>query len=354
MNITLKIKILLILALCLGLSACTINLPNTLLNSQGEIQGNQLLIGKSYILKAGNVINGDIVGIGADLTLETGSMVEGNILLIGSSLEMGGIVKGDLDLFAGNSRLMKSAILNGDINQFLHHVVIEHDAQVTGEINSLFFPGFSTDQISAFFSSAAEWFNPNRWFLWDFSRTVVVSLLALLLIIILRKPAQRISSQIQSQPIIAWGTGIFIALATPFVALILIITICLLPVGLLLLLVLALSYLFGWLALGIVMGRLVQLWLRTHWSDELQAFLGSFILGFFTSIIGWIPCIGWIFNFTVGCIGLGAVIITRFGTISPPVNSISEPITLVNEPPKKPDIKPLLDKSKKKKTNLKK
>ncbi len=349
MSITLKIKLLLILILCLGLSACNINTPLAELNLEGELQGNQLFIGKSFTLEAGNVIKGDIVGIGTDLTLKSGSVVEGNILLIGSSLEMGGIVKGDLNLFAGNSRIIKSAILNGDINQFFHHVVLEQNAQVTGEMNSFIFPGFPAEQISGFISTATEWVRPNRWFMWGFSRTLVISLLALLAVLLLRKKTTRISTQIQSQPLIAWGAGIFIALATPFVAIILIITICLMPIGLLLLLALALSYLLGWLALGIVMGKLTQRWLRTHWTEELQAFMGSLILGLVTSIIGWIPCIGWIFNFIIGCIGLGAVIITRFGTVAPQGNLISDPITLVDEPPKLPDMKPVAEKPKKNK-----
>ena len=349
MHSTLKIKLLLILMSCLGLNACNINTPLAMKNSQGELRGNQLLIGRSFTLEAGNIIKGDIVGIGTDLTLKPGSMVEGNILLVGSSLEVGGIVKGDLNLFAGNSRIIKSAVLNGEINQFFHHVVLEHDAQVTGEMNSFTFPGFPAEQISGFISIATEWIRPNRWFLWDFSRTLVLSLLALLALILLKKPATRISSQIQFQPFVTWGAGIFIALATPFVALILIITICLLPIGLLLLLALALSYLLGWLALGIVTGKLAQRWLRTHLSEELQTFMGSLILGLVTSIIGWIPCIGWIFNFVIGCIGLGAVITTRFGTKAPQGNLVSDSITLVDEPTQLPELKPVAEKPKKNK-----
>jgi len=344
-----KINLFLILMLSLGLSACNINTPLAMQNSQGESQGNQLFIGRSFTLEAGNIIKGDIVGIGTDLTLKPGSMVEGNILLIGSSLEVGGIVKGDLNLFAGNSHIIKSAILNGDINQFFHHVELEHDARVTGEMNSFTFPGFPAEQISGFVSTVTEWIKPNHWVIWDFSRTLVLSLLALLSVMLLRKQTKRISSQIQSQPVIVWGAGFFIALATPIVALILIITICLLPVGLLLLLAIALSYILGWLALGVVIGKLSQRWLRTQWHEELQAFIGSLMLGLVTSIIGWIPCIGWIFNFIIGCIGLGAVIITRFGTIAPQDNLISDPIILVDEPPKQPEIKPVAEKPKKNK-----
>jgi hypothetical protein len=331
----LKIKLFLILLLCMGLSACAINSPLTPQNTQGELQGNQLFIGKSFTLDSGKIIRGDIVGIGTDLTLKPGSLVEGNILLIGSSLEAGGIIKGDLNLFAGNSHLVKSAILNGSINQVFHHVVIDHDAQVSGEINSFSFPGFPTEQISSIVSTAAKWFSPDRWFLWDFSRTLVLGVLALLTVILLKKPALRVQTQIQTQPVISWGAGIFIALATPILSVILIITICLLPIGLVLFIASGLAFLFGWLAVGIVIGKLVQQWLRTQWSDEMQAFLGSLLFGLITSVIGWIPCIGWIFNFMVGCIGLGAVIITRFGTLSLETNIKNLPSSPQNEPPKK-------------------
>ena len=353
MQRTLKINLLLVLVLGLGLSSCTIYNPLTEQNLEGELRGNQLFIGKSFTLEAGNIIRGDIVGIGTDITLKPGSLVEGNILLIGSSLEVGGIVKGNLNLFAGISHLEKGAILTGDINQFFHHAIVEQDAQVNGEVNSFFFPGFPTEQISGFISTVAEWVRPNHWFLWDFSRTLITSLLALLAVLLLKKPALRISTQIQSQPLIAWGAGILIFMAAPLIAIILIITICLMPIGLLLLLALALSYLFGWLALGIVFGKLVQQWLRTHWSDELVAFFGTVLIGLVTSIIGWIPCIGWIINFMIGCIGLGAVIITRFGSLIPPENLVSEPITLVDEPSKLSEKKPVPEKPKKNKTKPK-
>jgi hypothetical protein len=344
MRITQKINFFLLLILSLGLSACNINTPFAMQNSLGELKGNQLLIGRSFVLESENIIKGDIIGIGADLTLKPGSLVEGNILLFGSSLEVGGIVKGDLNLFAGNSRIIKSAILNGDINQFFQHVVLEQSAQVTGEISSFTFPGFPAEQFSGFISKLTEWFRPNRWLLWDLLRTLGLSFLALLAIILLRKSTTRICSQIQSQPFVAWGAGIFIALVTPFVALILMITICLLPIGLLLLMALALSYLLGWLTLGMVVGNLIQRWLQTHWVEEIQVFVGSLIFGMVMSIIGWIPCIGWLFNFIISCIGLGAVIITKFGVIAPRSNLIFDPITLVNEPPKQPEIKPMANK----------
>jgi hypothetical protein len=354
MRMTHKIKFFLILLLCIGLSACAINTPLTLQNTQGELLGNQLFIGKSFTLDAGKIIRGDIVGIGTDLTLKPGSLVEGDILLIGSSLEAGGIVKGDLNLFAGNSHLAKSAILEGSINQFFHHVVIDHDAQISGEINAFSFPGFPTEQISGVVSTAAQWFSPNRWFLWDFSRTLIISILTLLTAMLFKKPTMRVQSQINSQPIISWGAGIFIALATPIVALILIITICLLPIGFGLLIALALAYLFGWLAIGTAIGKLVQQWLRIQWSDEVQAFLGSLLFGLITAVIGWIPCIGWIFNFMVGCIGLGAVIITRFGAALSLERTIkTNPITPANEPPKISVIEPMINKPKNRKQKLK-
>ena len=354
MRTMLKINQFLILLLCLGLSSCNINTSFARQDLEGELRGNQLFIGRSFTLEAGNNIVGDIVGIGTDLILKPGSKVDGNILLIGSSLEVGGIINGNLNLFAGNSHINNGAFLTGDINQFFHHAIIEQGVRVSGEINSFFFPGIPMQQISGFISTMTEWVSPNRWFLWDFSSTLVIGLLALLAVLLLRKPTLRISAQIQSQLLIDWGAGIFIFLAAPSIAIILIITICLMPIGLLLFLALALSYLYGWLALGIVIGKLVQTWLRTHWSEELVAFFGSVLLGLVTSIIGWVPCIGWIINFMIGCIGLGAVIITRFGSIIPPESLVSEPILVVSKTSNISEKKPVSEKPKKNKTKSKK
>lgn len=309
-----KISFILILALGLVISACSINQPGFTQTSKMVMRGNQLIIARNFSIPPGCILEGDIVAMGANISLSPGAMVKGNILLIGSSLESKGIIHGDLNLLAGSVVLRDGSILNGDINQLFNHVILDQKAQVIGSINSISFPGISTERITGLITFISNRFNPQNWLKWGIIQITATSFLALLTGIWLKKRMVVMNRQIQSQPLLSWGAGVMSLAIVPIVSVILIITICLSPLGLFMLVTLAILYLAGWIALGISAGTVLQVWLKTQWPYELQAFLGTFMLGITTTIIGWIPCLGLMVNILLGCIGLGAVIITRFGS----------------------------------------
>lgn len=309
-----KISFILILALGLVISACSINQPGFTQTSKMVMRGNQLIIARNFSIPPGCILEGDIVAMGANISLSPGAMVKGNILLIGSSLESKGIIHGDLNLLAGSAVLRDGSILNGDINQLFNHVILDQKAQVIGSINSISFPGISTERITGLITFISNRFNPQNWLKWGIIQITATSFLALLTGIWLKKRMVVMNRQIQSQPLLSWGAGVMSLAIVPIVSVILIITICLSPLGLFMLVTLAILYLAGWIALGISAGTVLQVWLKTQWPYELQAFLGTFMLGITTTIIGWIPCLGLMVNILLGCIGLGAVIITRFGS----------------------------------------
>lgn len=307
-------NLLLILALNLVISACSVNFPGNSVTSPAVVtHGNQLIIGRDFTLAPGEMIEGDIVAIGADITLTSGSMVKGNILILGSSLENRGIIKGNLNLLAGNAYLRNGSILNGDINQLFNHVIIENKAQVTGEINTISFPEAPAKEMGNLITLLSERFNPQNWLIRDTVRIIVTSVLALLAGIFLRKRMVIMVQQLRVQPYLSWGVGILTITLVPIFSILLIVTICLLPLGLMLMVTLALAYLLGWIILGITCGNIIKLWLRTRWPFELQAFIGSLVIGIFSMLIGRIPCMGWTFNILIGCMGLGTILITRLG-----------------------------------------
>jgi len=309
-----KISFILILALGLVISACSINQPGFTQTSKIVLRGNQLIIARNFSIPPGCILEGDIVAMGANISLSPGAMVKGNILLIGSSLESKGIIHGDLNLLAGSAVLRDGSILNGDINQLFNHVILDQKAQVIGSINSISFPGIPTERITGLITLISNRFNPQNWLKWGIIQITATSFLALIAGIWLKKRMVVMNRQIQSQPLLSWGAGVMALAIVPIVSVILIITICLSPLGLFILAALAILYLAGWIALGISAGTALQACFKTQWPYELQAFLGAFMLGITTTLIGWIPCLGWMFNILLSCIGLGSVIMTRFGS----------------------------------------
>lgn len=309
-----KISIILILALGLMTSACSINQPGFMQTSKMVMRGNQLIIARNFSIPPGCILEGDIVAVGANISLSPGAMAKGNILLIGSTLESKGIIHGDVNLLAGNAILRDGSILNGDVNQLFNHVILDQKAQVIGAINSISFPGIPTERITGLITFISNRFNPQNWLKWGIIQITATSFLALITGIWLKKRMVVMNRQIQSQPLLSGGTGVMVLAIVPIVSIIFIITICLSPLGLFMLIALAFLYLAGWIALGISSGAVLQAWFKTHWPFELQAFLGAFMLGLATTLIGWIPCLGWLLNILLGCIGLGSVILTRFGS----------------------------------------
>ena len=92
--------------------------------------------------------------------------------------------------------------------------------------------------------------------------------------------------------------------------------IILIPVTFVAVLLLIAAWLLGWVALGFEVGRRIANALKIEMAPAISAGIGTFILlfvlGGFTQLVS---CIGWLPQTLVGLWGLGAVLMTRFGSI---------------------------------------
>ena len=116
--------------------------------------------------------------------------------------------------------------------------------------------------------------------------------------------------------------GLLTLLVTVVLAVILSITIILIPVALIGVLILAFAIAFGWIAIGLEVGQRAALALHQEWPLPLSAALGTFVLNFMANGIGFIPCVGWLVPFLIGLLGLGGVLLSRFGTQAYPPSEI--------------------------------
>jgi hypothetical protein len=95
------------------------------------------------------------------------------------------------------------------------------------------------------------------------------------------------------------------------------ITIILIPAVALAVVVLAVAAVFGWIAIGYEIGQRFTAAIHQNWHPALTAGPGVFALTLGANILTGVPvlnCIGWLAPFLIGLAGLGAVIMTRFGT----------------------------------------
>ncbi len=329
----------------------------------GEAEQGQVIFGGSFTLESGDVLNGDLVIFGGSAELEQGSIVDGDVLLFGGNVEVNGKIKGDLALLGGNADLGPSAVIEGDVVTLGGNVDRAEGAIVEGQLRSAegFNRTFSFDfpnlpdfddtfRIRPFGrSSVGPFFSPVTGILWFVLRTLVVAALAILVVLFWPKPVERAGSAAVSQPIVAGGLGCLTFIVAPMLILLMAITIIGLPLSFLAVVALVVAVVFGWIAIGVEVGRRMAEAFDWEIHPAAAAGIGTLAVGFVVGGIGLIPCIGWLAPLLVGSAGLGAVILTRFGSREYQTASATAEL-----PPPESKKKPPAKKSSTKKSSSKK
>ena len=311
----------------------------------------EVIFGGTYTLEEGDTQNGDLVIMGGTATLEEGSTVNGDLVLMGGTVKAYGTVNGSLVGMGGSIDLGEDAVVNGDLVTMGASVDRADGAEVTGEVIQNFsfpfhFP-FSSKESGAPSGPDIEVnFNPVLDAIWFFFRMFIWAALAILVMIFFTNQAERVATTALGEPVITGGVGLVTVILTPIAMLALVITIILIPVALILVLVLAAAWILGWVSLGLYVGRRFAKMLDQEWAPAIAAGVGTLIL--YLVLAGFqqiVPCVGWLPRSLVGLWGLGAVLITFFGTRDYPeaqpvseapkvvdVSECGEPDSLEDEP----------------------
>lgn len=295
----------------------------------------QVVIGQSCLLPAGQRLSDGMLVLGGQAMLEEGSVVEGDVVVLGGTLQADGRIEGDLNLAGGTANLGSQAVVEGDVNSAGGTLNRQDGARVEGAVNlnvpsPFMLPGrIQTPNWSGRMSPASPWAEPISaglglvWEgMWWLVRSVLWALVALLVALMLPERTRRVSMAAVSRPVEAGGMGCLTQIVGVIVLVVLTVTICGIPFALLGALVLAAAWALGVVAIGSELGkRLVGL---THFdmAPAVTAALGTFVLTLVTNgISAVIPCIGWLAPALVGAVGIGAVLITRFGGEPPAARS---------------------------------
>jgi hypothetical protein len=292
-----------------------------------DLFDDKVVFGGTFTLEAGETHDGSLVVFGGAVTVEPDTTVNGDVVLIGGTVEIGGDVNGNVVGIGGAVRLSKSAVINGDLFTMGATLRREDGAKVNGQVvngteipfsfnvpnnsNGSDFTLPETPQVPSVSVDA----NPVLSIMWFFFRTFMIAALAVLLVMFLPAHVNRVSNAALSQPVITAGAGLLTAILAPLALIAITITIILIPVTLVAIILLFVAWLLGWVALGLEAGRRIARAVNMEWAPAISAGVGTFIILFVLGGISKaIPCIGWIPQTLVGLWGLGAVLMTRFGT----------------------------------------
>jgi len=305
--------------------------------------GDKLIFGDDYFLREGQVLNGNLVVLGGNVVIETNATVNGDIALVGGNLDFSGTISGTISAIGGNVVFNSGAIVRGNVDTFGGNLSGTDEATIFGRVNTLT-PRTVLFNYDRIYGGTIDPLHPLKiagTFLNDILsnilRILAFAILALVVALLMPKPLDRVTQSIASQPLLSGGIGILTLLLTPLILLILIITLLLIPVALIAVLVLTVALLFGWIAIGYEIGRRLAVLLKTHWAEAISAGLGTLVLGTIIWLFGYIFCLGGLISILVASVGLGGVILSKFGTQGYPTNS-STRSTLI--PPVIPPIDP--------------
>ena len=328
--------------------------------------GDKMVLGGAYTLPAGDQIDGSLLVLGGVARMESDSTVTGDVVLLGGTLSIDGRVDGDINILGGLLSLGSNAVVDGDINTIGGSVQRDQGAVVKGQVNDnpsgvfpfVFTPGtfrmpWQPEARQDFgLPRLGLSLNPLWDILWVLFRAMIWAVLAAILALFAARPLGRTSKAAVTNPAATGGLGCLTIIVATIVLVILAITICGIPFSLLGAFILTLAWGYGLIALGMEVGRRIAEMFTQDWAPAVSAALGTFVLILVVNAIDLIPCIGWMAPVLVGSIGLGAVLLTRFGSLAYPpgaeagatgVSAASLPTPMPFEPAPMPPETEIID-----------
>jgi hypothetical protein len=294
-----------------------------------------VVAGNSYTLESGQILSDNLFIFGGTVNLMNGSTVNGNVLLLGGSAQAAGTINGNVTVLGGTLNLASTFILNGNLTTAGAGVNRQPGAQINGQINTnpsnwtVLLPG----QVQI--PNLNTGLNPLIRVIGFFLRLFLWTLGAMVLTMFIPIHLARTSDTALTQPLLAGGMGLLTIIVVPIILVLLAITICLIPVSLIGLLILIAAWIFGLIALGFELGKRIAKMSKIEWHPAISAGLGTLLLmAVLSGVEAVIPCVGWIPKALVGMLGLGAVLLTQFGTKEyNPTPSLPAGTTTNNLPP---------------------
>lgn len=288
--------------------------------------GDQLVLGGSFTLQSGETLDGSLVVLGGNAQIMENATVKGDIVILGGSLAIDGVTNGDVLILAGLGELGSTALVRGDAMAISGNLRRDPGAQVEGRVSEnvtspvpLPLPGqIETPSVTPpviVKDGLSIW--EGLFFLF---RSFMWAALAILIVLFFPKSTQMIADTVVASPIVAGGLGVLTVLVAPIMLVVIAITIIGIPISLLGALVLGAAWAYGMVAIGVETGNRLGRLANQGWALPVSAGIGTFLTTVVVNGIGKvIPCIGWLAPFLIGSVGLGATLLTAFGTRRYPV-----------------------------------
>jgi len=325
---------------------------------EGSTVNGDVFVANGDVYVAGRV-NGNLAVVKGDLVVAPTGWVAGELFGMGGTREIAGHVDGNLSGLFGKTLLRSTAVVGGDVLGGPGDLVLEPGVQIGGQVEEIPSPSLPFLESESNLSDLTPpplpeqlWGEPDTVgqrigrFVGRVVTAIVLSLVLLavgaLIVAIWPRPTRRVSDCIADLPLRSLGLGLLTfliaaaleVLAGILLALIgvvaaaLMATVILIPVGLLLIvlgvlllavvpLTLAVGMVLGWVALAELVGQKVLTALKAQKITPLAAVVVGLLATVWLPAVLWLIepcCLAWPVVILLTSLGLGAVILTRFGT----------------------------------------
>jgi hypothetical protein len=250
----------------------------------------------------------NVVKIGSDVTIEEGTKVR-NVLTIGGQITIEGVVENHVIAVGGSAVLAKTAIVGGNVVSLGGVIVRGRGAEVQGSLTEIN-PDDITDAVTNALSDEWEGWS---WIFAVVSISIFIGVLLITLIIVyfIPKPVSVIATAIRKVPLKAtvWGiVGLILIVPLAVLLAVSVVGIVLIPLEMTIVLC---AVILGFAAVSQLVGERLFIALKRHDRSIMRETVWGLIILW---VIGWIPYVGWMLKVFAIVLGLGGVIVTRFGT----------------------------------------
>jgi hypothetical protein len=272
-------------------------------------------------IQSGASVQRDVVSFGGDVVIEKDVRVTGDVVVFGGNTDIAGQIGHRVMLLGGNLVLESTAVVQDDVNisggsldqkegAVVHGTIIRGQTFSSGRVGivpPVIMPAALGGGVLGGLAGLAFGILRNIFY------ALALAALGALTVVFMPRQTQQVSETAQKSAMESMGVGCLTSFVAVTLGILLIITLCGIPFGILLLLALVVAWLFGWIALGRLAGEKILEAFKAR--ESLRTPIIAVVVGILLlAIIGMVPIIGWLVGLFIGLLGLGAVVLTRFGT----------------------------------------
>lgn len=311
---------------------------NVTLDEGETVESGVVIFGGNFEMKKGSTVEGEVVVFGGNIEID--GDVESDVLVMGGNVNIDGTVDGDITAVGGNIKIKDDAEVSGDIDTLGGNIDVDESANVGGEITRNNGESAENSEVAVVEERSVETVVEDRsrsffgWFaefIGDGVQNIFMALIlggfGVLLVLFFPSNINQIQDTLYQAAPASLGVGLATMVTSGVVLSVLaLLSLLILPIcgfavvafGL------AAGLMAGWTAIGRFLGRRIFARFGNAVPSDVSAtFLGVAALTVVSVMpfIDHLPILGYMFWFagilgglTMGSIGLGAVILSRFGT----------------------------------------